>query len=109
MLPKATVEVSLAFPSSPERKLLQRHRRQAVLKMFKRVGTVCSCELDTVFVDRFFVRCGVADFSQASLPRRLEEFMEQSVGGLKTSLRKVVSSEIEMACIAWSGVIPSGV
>lgn len=29
---------------------------------------------------------------KASLPRRLEEFMEESVGGLKTSLRKVPNS-----------------
>lgn len=35
--------------------------------------------------------------------------MEESVGGLKISLRKVISSEIDMACIAWSEVIPPGI
>lgn len=56
--------------------------------------------LDVRFV--FSVGC----FVKASLPRRLEEFMEESVGGLKVSLRKVsmililiVSNALYLSCL----------
>lgn len=51
----------------------------------------------------------VSQFShKASLPRRLEEFMEESVVGLKTSLRKVLSPECDRLALIDRGLTHPG-